>query len=369
MAKKKYYLTNGTRWAAYADPGYQENGAKGKSITVTSKKQAQSYASREEALKELGRNAGKFKGMSVREETASIPDTSVQDSGTWILQDGKGNYAAYRKAGKKGAYAASAKDSAYAYPSEEEAQSELRRCWGQFHGMQAIRMDKQDQKIEALAIPQTAGTYQAAKKPSAQNSTENKTRDTGWLLASEDGKRWAAYRDPEDKKGACLTENLNEAYQFTSEKKAIKAAAKKKKFAGLIPVQETSLESKGRIAVKEDDMLIAEYSLLAEPTQGKPGGQAKPAKRRQFTPEERKAVYRKTEGHCYMCGEFVDFDAFEVDHYIPRSHGGPNTLDNLWCSCHTCNRVKGCTDPEVFFPQAIRIAKHLARKGENATNV
>ena len=35
-------------------------------------------------------------------------------------------------------------------------------------------------------------------------------------------------------------------------------------------------------------------------------------KRKIFTKEERMKIYRKTKGHCYLCGEFVDFDKCEV---------------------------------------------------------
>lgn len=41
------------------------------------------------------------------------------------------------------------------------------------------------------------------------------------------------------------------------------------------------------------------------------------AKRKKFTQEERKAIYRKTKGHCYICGEFVEFESFEIEHKKP----------------------------------------------------
>lgn len=63
-------------------------------------------------------------------------------------------------------------------------------------------------------------------------------------------------------------------------------------------------------------------------------------RRRTFTMKQRKEIYRKTEGHCYLCGEFVDFDSFEIEHKIPVSKGGSDELDNVWCACAQCNTIK-----------------------------
>ena len=63
-------------------------------------------------------------------------------------------------------------------------------------------------------------------------------------------------------------------------------------------------------------------------------------KRRSFSSKERLTIYRKTERHCYLCGEFVDFNSFEVEHQIPLSKGGTNDLGNLFCACHCYNTIK-----------------------------
>lgn len=79
------------------------------------------------------------------------------------------------------------------------------------------------------------------------------------------------------------------------------------------------------------------------------------AKRKRFSVKERIEVYRKTEGHCYLCGEFVDFDSFEVEHNIPISKGGTNNLDNLYCSCVTCNAIKHDIYPKEFMEKISQI--------------
>ena len=78
-------------------------------------------------------------------------------------------------------------------------------------------------------------------------------------------------------------------------------------------------------------------------------------KRKAFTKEERMKIYRKTKGHCYLCGEFVDFDSYEIEHKVPLSKGGTNELSNLFCSCHTCNLIKHDIYPEDFMEKISKI--------------
>lgn len=85
-------------------------------------------------------------------------------------------------------------------------------------------------------------------------------------------------------------------------------------------------------------------------------------KRKVFNQEERAAIYRKTKGYCYLCGDFVDFNKFEVEHKIPISKGGTNDLSNLFCSCHVCNSIKQDIYPEDFME---RISKIFMYQMEN----
>lgn len=41
---------------------------------------------------------------------------------------------------------------------------------------------------------------------------------------------------------------------------------------------------------------------------------------------------------CTYCGS--EAGPFEIDHIIPRSKGGENTLDNVCVACRFCNRSK-----------------------------
>lgn len=53
------------------------------------------------------------------------------------------------------------------------------------------------------------------------------------------------------------------------------------------------------------------------------------------------------DGHaCRYCG--VTGIALECDHVLPRSRGGPTTLENLVASCKSCNASKGARTPEEW---------------------
>lgn len=76
---------------------------------------------------------------------------------------------------------------------------------------------------------------------------------------------------------------------------------------------------------------------------------------------KKSAVYRKTNGHCAYCGEWLDpFSPWTVDHVLTRIRGGTNNLDNLVLSCKRCNSAK-CdrTDEEFKVYMNDRIIGHL----------
>lgn len=84
-------------------------------------------------------------------------------------------------------------------------------------------------------------------------------------------------------------------------------------------------------------------------------------KRKSFSPNERKIIYKKTKALCYLCGEFVDFDSFEVEHKVPLSKGGTNNLNNLFCSCHCCNSIEQDIYPKDFMEKISQIFMYQMR--------
>jgi diadenosine tetraphosphate (Ap4A) HIT family hydrolase len=55
-------------------------------------------------------------------------------------------------------------------------------------------------------------------------------------------------------------------------------------------------------------------------------------------------VLRRAGFRCDLCGISADERALEVDHIVPRRHGGTNDLSNLQALCYKCNANKGARD-------------------------
>src|SRR5215471_15099272 len=59
-------------------------------------------------------------------------------------------------------------------------------------------------------------------------------------------------------------------------------------------------------------------------------------------------VLKRAGFRCELCGISADERAIEVDHIIPRKHGGEDNLTNLQALCYKCNANKGARDDEDF---------------------
>jgi hypothetical protein len=81
-------------------------------------------------------------------------------------------------------------------------------------------------------------------------------------------------------------------------------------------------------------------------------------KRIRFDTDKRKEVYRKSKGHCCLCGKFVDYEEFTVDHIIPLAKGGTNEIDNLQCACKVCNNIKTDVLPNEFMDKITEMIIH-----------
>jgi 5-methylcytosine-specific restriction endonuclease McrA len=70
-----------------------------------------------------------------------------------------------------------------------------------------------------------------------------------------------------------------------------------------------------------------------------------------YTIDELYGQFEQQEGFCFYCGELLysSFDnVIHVDHKIPVSRGGSNTIENIVISCASCNLKKGTKTPEEF---------------------
>lgn len=67
----------------------------------------------------------------------------------------------------------------------------------------------------------------------------------------------------------------------------------------------------------------------------------RPTQRPVFTQSERRAVMRRDEYSCYVCGQRRAWQYFEVDHKTPIAEGGVHSLDNAGTICKTpCHKDK-----------------------------
>jgi 5-methylcytosine-specific restriction endonuclease McrA len=69
-------------------------------------------------------------------------------------------------------------------------------------------------------------------------------------------------------------------------------------------------------------------------------------------------IYARDQNRCQYCGRQFPRAELNLDHVVPRSKGGTSTWDNVVCSCHRCNRLKGgCTPLEA----GMRLIRHPRR--------
>lgn len=56
-------------------------------------------------------------------------------------------------------------------------------------------------------------------------------------------------------------------------------------------------------------------------------------------------IYARDQNRCQYCGRQFSRAELNLDHVVPRSQGGTSMWENVVCSCHRCNRVKGGRTP------------------------
>lgn len=88
-------------------------------------------------------------------------------------------------------------------------------------------------------------------------------------------------------------------------------------------------------------------------------------KRKSFKQSERAVIYDKNYGRCAICGRYVPFADFTVDHIIPISKGGTNDMNNLQCACKTCNLIKQDILPDDLIDKLSEIIIYQTKKSGN----
>jgi hypothetical protein len=87
----------------------------------------------------------------------------------------------------------------------------------------------------------------------------------------------------------------------------------------------------------------------AGPKNGRAGGEGAG---KAFPNSVKERARAESGGKCVFCGKATSNEPgptrSEVDHAVPKSKGGDNTIDNAQNTCRTCNRQKGSRTSEEF---------------------
>ena len=175
------------------------------------------------------------------------------------------------------------------------------------------------------------------------------------------------------------TKKKSEAHVFGSPEEIQALTARcKKKTSGYYPVDGT--EKKAKNAAKKPAQTASESSAPAktpkmpEPSPAvsaapssvsrppavtntskrkkqpaKPVQESRPkVVRKQYVEDVRRLLYKHAEGRCAICGHQIRYSEMTLDHIIPLSSGGPDEVENLQCTCLSCNQLKGDLMPEQF---------------------
>ena len=59
-------------------------------------------------------------------------------------------------------------------------------------------------------------------------------------------------------------------------------------------------------------------------------------------------VLKRAKFRCELCGISAEEKALEVDHIVPRRHGGTDEISNLQALCYSCNAMKRDRDDTDF---------------------
>jgi 5-methylcytosine-specific restriction endonuclease McrA len=66
---------------------------------------------------------------------------------------------------------------------------------------------------------------------------------------------------------------------------------------------------------------------------------------------------------CWLCGgKRTHKDPFTADHVIPKSLGGPDTLENLLPACRSCNSSRGALFNEEILALAAQVDVYGVKK-------
>ena len=75
---------------------------------------------------------------------------------------------------------------------------------------------------------------------------------------------------------------------------------------------------------------------------------------RRYVRFSRYNIYARDQNRCQYCGRQFPRADLNLDHVVPRMKGGTSVWENVVCSCHRCNRIKGGRTPAEAGMRLIR---------------
>lgn len=69
------------------------------------------------------------------------------------------------------------------------------------------------------------------------------------------------------------------------------------------------------------------------------------------------------EPQCFYCKRELTWKTITLDHVIPKSRGGPDTVDNLVIACARCNNKKGDSLPGEVRPKGSKLKCRVCKNG------
>ena len=78
-------------------------------------------------------------------------------------------------------------------------------------------------------------------------------------------------------------------------------------------------------------------------------------RRKSYSDKDRKTIYNKSGGRCELCGQRLALENMTLDHIVPLSMGGEDSMENLQAACFACNQFKSNILPDDFMDRIIKI--------------
>lgn len=79
---------------------------------------------------------------------------------------------------------------------------------------------------------------------------------------------------------------------------------------------------------------------------------------------DKKYIYERDKGICTFCGRELLLRQISLDHYLPKSKGGPDDIFNLVLSCKKCNEYKKSRIPQDYKDKIIELFKKGVKNGK-----